>query len=282
MRTTSEPADEPGDPGRDDDVVSAERHLREKLRRQGGIPTAHDNYLLWLVERARSGAAPEHAELRRAVRLVTAPRFQDPVARLSRPLDEVVRAMGVQRSSYLASQGARSAVEWRGRPLVKTVYDVAAYPMLVSELRPRAVIELGSGSGASAIWLADVAAAHGVCPRIISIDRVEVTVEDPRVDFVRGDVAALADVLPADLLAALQHPWLVIEDAHAHVRDVLAFFDARLVAGDYLIVEDSMSKRDDLLALVERSQGRYVLDTRFLDLFGENTTCAVDSIFRRQ
>jgi cephalosporin hydroxylase len=79
----------------------------------------------------------------------------------------------------------------------------------------------------------------------------------------------------------LPRPWLVIEDAHAHVRTVLDFFDARLTAGDYLLVEDSLAKRATLREFLRSSPHHYQLDSRYLDLFGENTSSAIDSILRR-
>ncbi|MET7686174.1 hypothetical protein [Streptomyces sp. NPDC005423] len=97
--------------------------------------------------------------------------------------------------------------------------------------------------------------------------------------FRTGDVSNLDDVL-ADC-TQLPRPWLVIEDAHAHVGTVLDFFDTRLHTGDYLVVEDSLAKRATLREFLPRSPHRYQLDTRYLDLFGENSSSAIDSILRR-
>ncbi len=133
--------------------------------------------------------------------------------------------------------------------------------------------------GGSALRLADVAEAHGLRPVIISIDRTAVDSTDDRVGFRTGDVCRLDEVL-ADS-ARLPRPWLVIEDAHAHTRTVLDFFDARLAAGDYLLVEDSLAKRAVLREFLRSSPHHFHLDTRYLDLFGENTGSAIDSILRR-
>jgi cephalosporin hydroxylase len=102
---------------------------------------------------------------------------------------------------------------------------------------------------------------------------------DDRVSFRTGDVDHLGEVLTD--CDDLPRPGLVIEDAHAQVRAVLDFFDARLAAGDYLLVEDSLAKRAALRELLRSSPHHYQLDTRYLDLFGENTSCAIDSILRR-
>lgn len=86
------------------------------------------------------------------------------------------------------------------------------YPMLIAEFAPGMIIEIGSGSGGCALWLADVAEAHGLGPVIISIDRTAVDLTDDRVSFRTGDVGHLDEVLTD--CGALTRPWLVIEDAH--------------------------------------------------------------------
>ncbi|MCC3655690.1 hypothetical protein LIX60_30380 [Streptomyces sp. S07_1.15] len=63
---------------------------------------------------------------------------------------------------------------------------------------------------------------------------------------------------------------------------VLAHFDTVARPGDYLVIEDSIVKRADLLAFLESAERRYALDTRYTDAFGENVTSAVDSILVRR
>jgi len=87
--------------------------------------------------------------------------------------------------------------------------------------------------------------------------------------------------LDAALLDAAPHPWLVIEDAHHNVAAVLAQFHAFLRKGDYLYVEDSEIKRDDIRQFLAERGGCYLVDTGFTDFFGRNATCALDSIFLR-
>lgn len=276
-----------------DPIAFTARFVADKMQRQGGVPTFYDNHLRRLVAAAQgipSGAPTEEfvgdarqasRELQAFAGLAARPRFQDPSIRLSRNRDEVLAHMAVPWLTYKASQGVIAALSWAGRPLFKSIYDLAAYPMLIAELHPASIIELGSGSGASAIWLADAAAAHGLQPTIISIDHHAVAPPDNRVNFLTGDIAELGTLLHP-YTPALAHPWLVIEDAHVHLTAVLAYFDQHLRPGDYLIVEDSLPKRDELRRLVDTAASRYRLDTRYLDLFGENSTCAIDSIFRRE
>ncbi|MGW1498528.1 CmcI family methyltransferase [Streptomyces mirabilis] len=256
---------------------TAERLVIAKVARQGGIATYHDHHIRRAVTKARRTGLAD--ELTRYVELLTAERFQDPLPRLDRSDREVLAALAFPVRNFVATQGVTDHLTWVGQPLYKTVFDLACYPMLIAELAPGTIIELGSGSGGSALWLADVAEAHGLRPVIISIDRTAVDLTDDRVSFRTGDVGHLDEVLTD--CADLPRPWLVIEDAHAHVRTVLDFFDARLTAGDYLLVEDSLAKRATLREFLRNSPHHYQLDTRYLDLLGENTSSAIDSILRR-
>jgi cephalosporin hydroxylase len=143
----------------------------------------------------------------------------------------------------LTCQGAPSLMRWRGRPLMKNVFDFAIYPALIAELRPRTVLEVGSGLGASAAWFADHLALCGVDGRVHSVDLVKPEANHPSVDFHQGDCADPERLFAADLLRSAPHPWLVVEDAHHNVAAVLERFHAFLSGGDYLVVEDSDVKR---------------------------------------
>jgi cephalosporin hydroxylase len=185
----------------------------------------------------------------------------------------------------LTCQGASSTLSWRGLPLMKTVFDFAIYPQLLAELRPKSIFEIGSGSGASAIWLADHIAM--IDPdrlpgcHVHSVDLVRVGETYPGVTFHQGDCAHPEGLFDAALLNSAPHPWLVIEDAHHNVAAVLSRFHDLLRKGDYLYVEDSEIKRDDISRFLAGREGTYLVDTKYTDFFGRNATCALDSIFSR-
>lgn len=181
----------------------------------------------------------------------------------------------------LTCQGAPSLMRWRGQPLMKNVFDFAMYPALIGELRPRTIFEVGSGSGASAAWLADHMAFSGAQGLVHSVDRLKPQLEHPRVTFYQGDCHSPETLFDPDLLASEPHPWLVIEDAHQNVAAVLERFHEFLEPGDYLVVEDSDIKRPALRSFLGAHRGNYRVDTRYTDNFGRNATCAADSIFVR-
>lgn len=181
----------------------------------------------------------------------------------------------------LTCQGAPSLMHWRGKPLMKNVFDFAMYPRLIAELRPRTIFEIGSGVGASAAWFADHLAFAGVEGRVHSVDRSKPSMECPQVTFYQGDCHTPDRLFDPDLLVSEPHPWLVVEDAHQNVGGILEQFHKHLSPGDYLVIEDSDIKRPALRDFLAAHPGDYLVDTRFTDNFGRNATSAADSIFVR-
>ena len=59
---------------------------------------------------------------------------------------------------------------WKGVLLEKDPMQIAAYPMLLYELQPKTVIELGVLKGGSAIWLADHLQLFGIEGQVYSVD----------------------------------------------------------------------------------------------------------------
>jgi cephalosporin hydroxylase len=107
-----------------------------------------------------------------------------------------------------------------------------------------------------------------------------------RVQFLAGDCRTLDTlfgpaVLGPALLDSAPRPWLVIEDAHVNVLEVLRHFHRHLASGDYLVVEDSEHKRDALAQFAAETAGCYQVDTRYTDFFGRNATSAADAVLRR-
>lgn len=181
----------------------------------------------------------------------------------------------------LTCQGAPFLPQWRGLPLMKTVFDLAIYPQLVAELRPLTIFEIGSGSGASAMWLADHAKLLSLPTQVHSVDIVPAPHPHPAVTFHRGDCQNPEGLFGLDLLNSAPHPWLVLEDAHHNVQAVLNHLHPFLRTADYLYVEDSEIKRDEIRRFLSAHPDCYLVDTKFTDFFGRNATCALDSIFVR-
>jgi cephalosporin hydroxylase len=179
------------------------------------------------------------------------------------------------------SQGVKGCLSWKGAPLFKTAHDFALMPMMLWELKPATIFEIGSGCGASARWYADLMKEFGCAGRVHSVDVKPVNESYDGVEFLRGDCQNPSTLFDARLLATAPKPWLIVEDAHVNVSAVLSFLHPHLAPGDYLVVEDSGVKAADLGEFLAVNDGMYAVDTHFTDFFGRNATCARNSIFRR-
>jgi cephalosporin hydroxylase len=179
-------------------------------------------------------------------------------------------------SQTLYSQGVGDVFRWRGIPCFKTVHDLAIYAMIISELRPSTIIELGSGIGGSALFFADVSTLMGLATQVISIDKEIGEVSDSRIDFVRSDCVVWLEAA-AKSKREFRRPCLLVEDFHADLTSFFEHVDAILEDGDYLFIEDSHSKQRRIAEVVA---GRpYVIDSKYTDFFGINCTSAMNSIF---
>jgi len=279
------------------------QELRRKVEReQGGVATFFDNFLLLTIrdlsrldptrpweESIRRVGGPEGERLRRRLALLRdhlAARARGRFVAYHERLPVIPEAApwgsDIDQAALAMSQGATDCLQWRGMPLFKTAFDMSIYPMLIWEQKPRTIIELGSGSGASALWLADLLAAFSIDGHIYSLDLRPPEADHPGVTFVAGDCQHIERAFPTETMASWPHPWLVIEDAHVNVEGVLDYFHALLRPDDYLIVEDSLQKRKEISMFVGKYPGAYEVDTRYTDFFGRNATCAFDSIFVRR
>lgn len=197
---------------------------------------------------------------------------------------------------------------WKGIILNKGVTEIGIYPMILHELKPKTIIEIGAFNGGSAVWLADNLEIFGVYGSVYAID-IDLSLldakakDDPRIKFIEGDCNNLNPVLPKTMLDKLPHPWLVIEDAHVNVLAVIEYFHNNgLTSEDYLIVEDTnefmwnywddnwddkkenakgSQKMSDLRSWLFKHEDEYLIDTYYQDMYGYNGSKNWNSILRR-
>lgn len=184
----------------------------------------------------------------------------------------------IWQTDFMVSQGVLDCLKWKNLPLFKTVYDLSIYQMMLWELKPRTILEIGSGFGASAIWLADLVKSFNLDTHIYSIDINKPNIDYDGVTFIEGDSCDLQNIFPESFLENREHPWLIIEDAHSHVAEVLSYLHPALHSKDYLVVEDSATKARIIKSFTEKYKGFYKVDTYYTDFFGINATCSVNSI----
>lgn len=175
-------------------------------------------------------------------------------------------------------------ITYKGIRYLKCPFDYVMYQMLISEVRPDLVIEIGTNEGGGALYLADLLEANGGGEvHTIDIDNRSSTAAkvNPRIKFFHEGWQAY------DLtMAAAFKKILVIEDSSHEYENTLGAIEkfAPLVTpGSYLIVEDGVV---DALGFSKRFGGgpvkairqflpkhpEFVLDTRWTNMFGQNAT----------
>ena len=177
--------------------------------------------------------------------------------------------------------------EYRGMKAVRYPVDVPIYLMLLQELRPRTVIEIGSKEGGGAVMLGDFLNMLEIPAKVHSID---LHPPDPKyqpynVKFYKGDENDL-DHCGLNF-SGHPHPWLVIQDAshqYAGVMNSLSFLNKYMVKGDYMVVEDGYITQcgmdgHDRHGGPARAIAEFLhhcpdwrIDTRLCDFFGFNVT----------
>lgn len=197
-------------------------------------------------------------------------------------------------------QAGNMRTTYRGRKFLKSPFDIALYLQLLMRTFPKTIIEIGTKEGGSALWFADTLSAAGREARVLSIDvEPPPPITDRRLTFLRGDARNLVAVLPADLLASLPHPWLVVEDS-AHLFDttlaVLDYFNSRLERGDYIVVEHGIvaflpevryrsyqnGPNRAVAQFLSAHPNDYEIDRSLCDFYGRNVTWNTNGWLRRR
>jgi len=151
---------------------------------------------------------------------------------------------------------------------------------MFEEIRPRTVIEIGTASGGSAVWYADLQRMLGLEPSVKAIDIDPPALEYEGIAVLQGDSNEIARVLPPEVTKSWPHPWLVIEDAHANIGGVLEHFHTIGARGDYFTIED-IDAEQELGRFLLKHPGIYKVDARYTDYFGHNATSCADQVLRR-
>jgi len=173
---------------------------------------------------------------------------------------------------------------YRGVPCIKCPFDYVMYQMIINEIKPDLIIEIGTNHGGSAYYMADLLEVIGK-GKIHTIDIDDRSHQEAkahhRIQFFHQGWENY------DLsLAAGYEKVLVIEDAsheYKNTLDAIEKFAPLVTVGSYLIVEDGIL--DDLGWTEEYNGGpvkaineflpghpEYMLDETWLNMFGESAT----------
>jgi hypothetical protein len=170
---------------------------------QPGVPGLFENSLRLLRDKSSRRPA-EETWLADLTRIQSQCRANRPAQAYADRLAQTGRHTDIPFVTLACSQGVDQPFEWRKLAVYKTVWDLAIYQMLMSALQPRTVIELGSGSGGSAVWLADMGVAAGADCQVHTFD-----ITPPNVAHERFEVATwLTDFYGINATCACNSIWV--------------------------------------------------------------------------
>ena len=250
-----------------------------KMQEQNGIPTFFDNYVFSHLTNKLNLPGDicgifEDGQLSKDNRFVS---FSQRVKTIPASMPSGRLFDGIP---FVSSQGIHSLIKWKEHSLYKTSSDLVLYWMILQDVKPDVIIELGSGDGGSAIWLADMAHALGLDTHVYSYDINKPELNHERVTFIEYDLMKINQQSKPPCWEFFLGRKLLIEDAHVNLKNVLNLFDNILSKNDYLIVEDSDAKQEIIKDFAGEKEPKYKLDQFFLDFFGKNITCSKNSIFK--
>ncbi|NBP79264.1 cephalosporin hydroxylase [bacterium] len=237
--------------------------------------------------------------------------WQDRFAERFVPFASRTMDCGLSRQSVDAIAEGKNYVSYRGIGMAKDPFDMVLYPILLHEVAPATVIELGAYTGASALWMADTLATMEIKSRVISVD-IDLSLVDEKakgrsdIEFREGDCNAIEELFPPEMLHQLPHPLVLIDDAHVNIAGVYRHFhEHALREGDYLVIEDTIPwmpgafgpinedaetgqvtewgdwKWREILKFFREHGDDYRVDRYYTDFFGLNATWNWNGFVRR-
>lgn len=204
--------------------------------------------------------------------------------------NSAMSAQFVSKGGYNLREGGVQCT-YKGLLNLKYAIDLVLYSNLMWQLQPRTILEFGSLQGGSALWFSDqldTLCGHGevhsfeICYRCISA-----RASHARLHFHEADLRDLRTV-DKTLLEALPHPWLVVDDAHENLDNLIPFVAGFMASGDYYVIEDVFlyhpqrlnqapigRAAEVIVKLVSICDALgFLVDTKYTDGFGLNVTCA--------
>ncbi len=184
-------------------------------------------------------------------------------------------------------------VKYRGVKAVRCPFDYLIYQMIISEIEPDLVIEIGTRKGGGAYYIADMLQhiGNGIVHTIDIEDDVEQVVKNhERIKFFTDGWAGY-DIS----LAKKYEKIIIIEDASHQYEDtigVLNKFHQLVNMNSYFIVEDGIINElgfekkyngGPLRAIREflPKHPEFTIDRKWCDMFGRNATFNVNGYLKK-
>lgn len=185
-------------------------------------------------------------------------------------------------------------VTYKGVTATRCPFDYVIYQMIIGEIRPDLIIEIGSYAGGGAMYLADLLKIYDIDGRVHAIDINDRALKNigeyPGITFFTQGVENYDPVQTQGFRKIL-----VIEDAaHTYACTKMAMdkFADIVSVGSYLIIEDGIvnalgMEKDfsggPLKAIREflPAHPQYIPDRKWCDMFGKNATFNVNGYLKR-
>lgn len=184
-------------------------------------------------------------------------------------------------------------VTYRGISAIKCPFDYVMYQMIISDLKPDLVIEIGTNYGGGTLYLADLmnAIGHGDIHTIDIVKKTgDIVANHPRIKLFT-DGWEKYDLNEARKFSKI----LVIEDASHTYEDTLGAlrkFSPIVSIDSYLIVEDGIMNElrkeegfhgGPLRAIREflAENNNFYIDRTYCDMFGKNATFNVNGYLKK-
>jgi cephalosporin hydroxylase len=177
---------------------------------------------------------------------------------------------------------------YKGLIHMKPAIDLVLYSNLIWELQPQTILEFGSLQGGSGLWFADHLQALCGAGEVHSFELcykcISPRAAHPRLHFHQADLRDLR-TLDKAIFERLPHPWLVVDDAHENLSNLIPFVASHMKSGDYYVVEDAFMypTAATITGIINGCNNLgFLVDTKYTDAFGLNVTCSPNGWFIKQ
>ncbi|MEK7213783.1 MAG: CmcI family methyltransferase [Patescibacteria group bacterium] len=184
-------------------------------------------------------------------------------------------------------------VKYRGVSMIRCPFDYVMYQMIINEIKPDLIIEIGTNHGGTSLYIADILdiIGNGVIHTIDIVKRADkLVINNPRIKLFTDGWENYNINITKNFGKIL-----VIEDG-SHMYEgcigALNKFSNIVSIGSYYIVEDGIVShhgRDTgfnggpLRAIREflKSHDNFIVNRKYCDMFGKNATFNVNGYLKR-
>ncbi len=186
-------------------------------------------------------------------------------------------------------------IKYRGIETVKAPFDYVMYQMIIFEIKPDLIIEIGTMKGGSALYLADILDTIGK-GEVHTIDVVENIDDLPKSHSRIKPFHNGWENYDLELASQFENVMVIEDSLHTYqcTLGVLNKFKDIVSPGSYLIVEDGII--DELKLDIKYFEGgplraihefleesnNYLIDRKWCDMFGYNATFNVNGYLKRE